>query len=237
MSQTFTRDQIIAVHNEIALILKQDYFDLRLELADHMLNDIAQQRTDDPNFSFYLSLNKAVESLGGKKGIQKISFSRKYELWKQYLSNHLRAFMYAISWPHILISAVVIGLIYNFLGYIDNYLWVFLIACLTTGFIETIDRWGTRGWINDFGSTLTIFPIYSRSAFLTNSPLLLLMMVTIKFPNSLSQSFPVLAQIIGTFGLFMYLVFFIFRFYQLRKGVREEIKRYRQINQQILGVI
>lgn len=236
MKETFTREEILTTHNRISTILKQDYFDLRIELVDHILNDIEEKSESKSKQSctFFALLNESIEKLGSSKGIRKIAFDRKYELWKKYLIDHIQAFIRTISWPHILISAVTIFMFYNLLSSVENYIWIFLLCSMTTGLIEMIDRWGSRGWINDFGSTLTIFPIYSRSAFLTNWPLVLLI------PGQFSELFllnePWIGQLLASLGLFIFLVFFIFRFYELKKGVRQEIKKYRIIHQQLIGV-
>ena len=237
MKEPFSKYQILLVHEEITSILKDDYFDIRVELVDHILNDIDNrvQSKSELQPSFNDALQAAIRASGGKKGIRDIAFNRKYELWKKYLLDHSNAFRIAISWPHVLISTIVFLLIFNLLHNVENYIWIFLLCSIMTGIIELVDRWGSRGWINENGATLSIFPIYSRSAFVTNLPLLL--MLPAQFPELFLINSLWTCQFLAALGLFTFLVFFIFRFYQLKKGVRQEIKKYRLIHQQLITLV
>lgn len=223
MRDEFSHVQIQTVHDQVRQFMRRDYLDIRIEIVDHILNLIGEDQLSNPQHQFYSSLNDAIESLGGHKGIREIEFSRKYELWRQYLLGHSRAFKDAFRMPQILFSLLVIGLMYISIDYENIILWIFLSLCCLTGLVEILDRWGSRGWVNDRGDTLTSFKIYSRSAFVTNMPLLFLI------PPMHQMINPVMSQLVVSVSLYTYVLFFVLRFYYLRNGIRSDIMKYREM--------
>ena len=216
--------QVRTVHDQVRQFMRRDYLDIRIEIVDHILNIIIEECEGNTHYQFYSSLNDAIDSLGGQKGIREIEFNRKYELWKQYVLGHYRALVDAFRIPQLVLSLGVLYLLYNITHQLDkNSFWMIMVMCCITGLVESIDRWGRRGWVDEHGSTLTSFIIYARSGFVTNTPLLIIYLIWVFIPDYWISDF------IVTLSFFMYLIFFVFRFYFLRGEVRRDILKYRSL--------
>jgi len=231
---SLTPNQIQIVHQQVQGYLRHDYFDVRLELVDHILANIDAIQQQDPDIHFYVALNYSIDSLGGRQGIRQLERSRTYEMWRAYLFDHAIAFGRAFQFPQVMLSILSLLIIYNLISSFEvSPLVIFLLGTSLTGLVEWIDRRGERSWVDQYGATLTSFRIYSRSAWVTDTPLLLIMLLA-QYWFPISWMSDIAADLLVTCSLFVYGLFFIFRFYFLRKGIRAELKRYRQLNNDLI---
>ena len=225
----FNKNQILFIHEELSKLLKYDYFDLRIEIVDHMMSIMEKRQLHQPDFSFLQLFNEALYDMGGKKGLREIEFDRKYQLWKVYLKKHLLAAVDAFQWPYVMFSIVSIAMLYRLTIMLDSGVMVYFFACCLVGIAEMMDRVGKRGWINDMGTSISSFPIYARSAFVTNLPIILALA---------SHHFIdhwIVGNLLTAAFAYIWIVFFVFRFYFLRSGVIEDLRKYRLIHQQLMA--
>ena len=115
----FSSNQVYIVHEQVSELLRLDYFDVRLEIVDHILSDIEQQITQDPQLHFFEALNSAIDSFGGRKGVRKLERSKIYESWRTFLLKHFKALVEASKPPQVFISGLLFYIIYNLITIID----------------------------------------------------------------------------------------------------------------------
>ena len=233
---SITGNQIQIVHQQVQGYLCHDYFDVRLELVDHILANIDTIQQLDPDIHFYVALNYSIDSLGGRQGIREIERSKTYEMWRAYLFDHAKAFGRAFQFPQVVLSMLSFLIIYQLiLSFEVSPLVIFLIGASLTGFVESIDKRWKKVEVDHYGSTITSYRIYSRSAWVSNTPLLLIMLLA-QYWFPISWMSDIAADLLITCSLFVYCLFFTFRFYFLRKGIRADLKRYRQLNNDLINM-
>ena len=227
----FSGNQIHIVHEHVSGLLSHDYFDVRLEIVDHILSDIEQRITTDPQLHFFEALNTAIDSFGGRKGVRKLERSKIYESWRIFLLKHLKALVEASKPPQVFLSGLLFLIIYNLITITDiDALWIFWLGCTLTGIVETIESKRLRK--NHSLFMISSMPVYTKSAWVTNTPLLFLFFAF----HSWFDPGLVSTQIIISLCLFGYGVFFLFKFRFLKKGINEEYQRYQHLHHDLINM-
>jgi hypothetical protein len=227
----FSGNQIHIVHEQVSGLLRHDYFDIRLEIVDHILSDIEQKITSDPQLHFFEALNSAIDSFGGRKGVRKLERSKIHESWRTFLLEHFRALIEAFRPPQVFMSVLLLMIIYNVISTVDiKAIWIFLLGCSLTGIMETLESIRMRRKYEVF--RISSMPVYTKSAWVTNTPLLFLIFVYHSwFDLGLVPSHIILSLVLFGYGLF-----FIFKFRFLKKGINEEHQRYKQLHHDLINM-
>ena len=211
-------------------MLHHDYFDVRLEIVDHLSAHIEEQSAQNPELRFYTALNHSIDTFGGKKGMRKLERNKTYEYWRSFLLDHLRAFGRAFQVPQAFFSIIFLLITYQFFLLTSfSTFWIFILCCLLTGVMESIERY--RNSRVNKGLMISSFPIYTRSAWVTNTPLILLL-----FTNHSWFDLGWWADPRAAFAVFTYLLFFIFKFHYLQKGIKKDYALYTELHNQLYNL-
>ena len=88
------------------------FYDLQVELVDHLALSIEEQWEKWPELSFESALKIAYEKFG-KKGFKNISKTRQKELNKQYTRLHFQFFYRFFRWPQIVLTLLLTYTLFN----------------------------------------------------------------------------------------------------------------------------
>ncbi len=221
-----TVNQIHTVHDQVSDFLRHDYFDVRLEIADHLLAHIEELTTQNPEMPFYTALNEAFATIGGPKGIRKIERSKIYETWKAFVSHHLKTMLKTFRPPQVFLSILLLLMIYQIVLITKVFaLWLFILGCVLTGVAETIVSYDIRRKYGHFG--ISSARVFIKSAWVTNTPLLSIYLI---YRFDLGWwSDPIVA-----IAVFTYLLFFMFKFHYLQNGIKQDLARYSELHHDLI---
>ena len=223
MSEGLSIHQNRRVHYRVRDLLFHNYFDVRIEIVDHLAAHMENRMRQDSQLSFIQAFNEAVDSFGGIKGIRKLERSKKWEARKEYITAHLKAVQDAFRFPQIVITLALFSLIYLFISSINNgevFFWMMIVAAGVFHITEYLATRKIKKWISATGNTFTSFDIYKKCTWVTNGP----MMVLFTFWLNIDP--------VWWHGLFaavlitIYIVFFILKYHILKKGVHEHLSQY-----------
>lgn len=99
------------------------YYDVQIEVIDHLASSIDELRSEDPSKGFRVALNEAYKNLPGrdfaKVIVEKEKMLAKY--WKKQMNEYLLKYL---SWPLVLVLIIFTGGIYSTMSVIDMFdLW------------------------------------------------------------------------------------------------------------------
>ena len=226
----FTGNQIYSVHRQVSDLLRHDYFDVRLEIVDHLLAHMEESMTHQSDLEFYAALNDAIDSMEGRKGMRKIERFRIKQVRRTFIVNHLKALISAFKPPQVFLSILVLVIIYQLILITDtNVLGFYLLGCCLTGAVEYIEAYKMRKRYDLF--SISSLPIYTKSSWLTNTPLLLLIFA---FHSWFDLGW--MSEVVVSISLFGYMLFFIFKFKFLRRGLYNDMQRYQALHHDLINM-
>lgn len=86
------------------------YYDIQVELVDHLANAIEEKMNVDPNLSFEAALDNIYAGFG-KMGFSQLVKTRAHTLERKYQKQRVRFFFSYFTWPKIGLTALVIAIL------------------------------------------------------------------------------------------------------------------------------
>ncbi len=109
-----------------------EWYDLQIEMVDHLANDIEQIMKDNPGISFEEALNRAFKKFG-PMGFMEIAEKKQTAIRKKYFINILKEFKSLVSsyqFLYFVFSTIIISFLLIYSPYKKNIILFFLILLL-----------------------------------------------------------------------------------------------------------
>lgn len=128
------------------------YYDVQLELVDHIADKIETLQADDPNLSFDRALHEVYKSFG-VFGFTKVQEEKMVELqryWMRHLKSYIKSYF---QWPKIIITLILSLCIYLYMkqGYlyplkseIDEITWILIKSGISLAAVIPIGVYSKR---------------------------------------------------------------------------------------------
>ncbi|WP_196887055.1 hypothetical protein [Aureivirga sp. CE67] len=112
MKKELTKEQIDTIYDFVEKQGKVPYYDVQIEIVDHMANDIESQMELNPNISFNEAFRFAFKKFG-LSGFQKLIEENHNKLQKEYGKMLFSWFLKYFSFPRIMFSLFLFGVIFS----------------------------------------------------------------------------------------------------------------------------
>jgi hypothetical protein len=96
-----------------------EYYDVQVELVDHLASSIETEMEQNPNLSFEQALNKVFSGFG-IFGFDGITYTKASALAKQQRKLWLNKFIELLQWPNLIKSICLYGVIYMLFNYLPK---------------------------------------------------------------------------------------------------------------------
>ncbi|MEK6511981.1 hypothetical protein [Myroides odoratimimus] len=118
MMKTLTTDQIQALHTFVKKHYVE-YYDIELELVDHLANGIESQWREDGSLTFETVLDREFKKFG-VFGFSTIIEKKENSLTYFYLGIILKEVLRFLHWPKLLLTSALFYIIYTSLNYLST---------------------------------------------------------------------------------------------------------------------
>ncbi|WP_232279333.1 hypothetical protein [Myroides odoratimimus] len=118
MMKTLTTDQIQALHTFVKKHYVE-YYDIELELVDHLANGIESQWREDGSLTFETALDREFKKFG-VFGFSTIIEKKENTLSHFYFGIILKEVLRFLHWPKLLLTSALFYIIYTSLNYLST---------------------------------------------------------------------------------------------------------------------